>query len=126
MPDDPHALTVIYNDECPVCRFEVEGHRRAAPATRFVPVRGADLRALGLTEEQALRRLHAVRGGEVLSGLDANRAMWAERPALRWLARLTGLPAVRPVAALLYDRAAAPLLYRMHLARGRRTRAARG
>ena len=117
MPNDLH---VIYNDECPVCRFEVDHHRAKAPSARFTPVRDADLAALGLTREDALRRLHAVREGELLTGLEANRAMWAARPGTRWLARLTGLPLVRPAAALLYDRIVAPLLYRMHLRRAAR------
>ena len=117
-PDDLH---VIYNDECPVCRFEVDHHRAAgAPDTRFTPVREADLDALGLTEEDALRRLHAVRDGALLTGLEANRAMWAARPGTRWLAQLTGLPPVRPLATWAYDRIAAPLLYRMHRRRAAR------
>lgn len=117
---------MIYNDECPVCRFEVDHHRARAPGARFTPVRRADLAALGLTREDALRRLHAVRGGEMLTGLEANRAMWAARPGTRWLARLTGLPPVRPVARFGYDRLVAPLLYRMHLRRARRRMAGKG
>lgn len=117
-------LEVIYNDECPVCRAEVDGHAARARAgglpVRFTPIGSADLAAHGLTADDAARRLHAVRGGRLLSGLEANRAMWAAMPGWRWLARLTGLRPVRPVAAALYDRALAPALYALHRRRARR------
>ena len=59
-----------------------------------------------------------------MSGLDAFRALWFAMPRYRWLARITGLPLVRPVLAFVYDRLAAPLLYRAHLRRQRRAAAA--
>jgi predicted DCC family thiol-disulfide oxidoreductase YuxK len=74
----------------------------------------------GLTEDEAARRLHVMQDGKVLSGLAAFRAIWAGLPRWRWLARLTGLPVIRPAMAFLYDRIAAPMLYRAHLRRQRR------
>lgn len=124
-------LTVIYNDECPICSREVSAYRRSAERhgapLAFEPLTtGAPERA-GLAPDEAARRLHVVRDGEVLSGLDAFRALWAALPGLGWLARLTGLPVVRPLAALIYDRAAAPLLHAMHRRRvARRSGSMRG
>lgn len=116
---------VIYNAECPICSREVAGYRDYAEA-RALPLRFADLHAedlssLGITREDAARRLHVVRGGELLAGLPAFVALWSEMPRFRWLARLVSLPVVRPVADLLYERVLAPLLYAMH-----RRRVARG
>ena len=45
-------------------------------------------------------------------------------PRMRWLSRIVARPGIRPAAAALYDRLAAPLLYRWHLRRQTR-RAAR-
>ncbi len=122
-PQDP-PLEVIYNAECPICRAEVGGHARRAAArglpVRFTPIAEADLAAHGLTADEAARRLHAVRGGALLRGLDANRAMWAAMPGWRWLSRLTGARPVRPLAAALYERALAPALYALHRRRARR------
>jgi predicted DCC family thiol-disulfide oxidoreductase YuxK len=110
---------ILYNDTCPVCRFEIDHYRRQAQGLplRFDPLTEAHL--YGLTPDQAARRLHVLRDGELLSGLDAFRAIWASLPRTRWLARVTGLPVIHPVLAFVYNRLAAPVLYRAHLRRQR-------
>ena len=117
------ALTVLYNAECPICSREVALYRRQAEAAgapvRFEGLADGAPERHGLTPEAAARRLHVARGGEVLSGLEAFRALWAALPHTAWLARLTGLPVVGPLAAWSYDRAAAPLLHAMHRRRRR-------
>jgi len=113
---------VLYNRTCPVCRVEIEAYRRRAEA-EDLPIRFDALDRAGdwgLTEDQAARRLHVWQDGRVLSGLAAFRALWSAMPHWRWLARVTGWPVIRPLAALGYDRIAAPLLYRAHLGRRRR------
>ncbi|NGQ91853.1 DUF393 domain-containing protein [Rhodobacter sp. HX-7-19] len=107
---------ILYNDTCPLCRFEVD-HYRAAATRDGAPLRFDTLQEAarwGLTEDQAARRLHVLQDGNLLSGLEAFRAIWAALPRWRWLARVTGWPVIRPVVTLLYDRIAAPLLYRAH------------
>ncbi len=116
MPDDTR---VLYNHTCPVCRFEIDAYRRRAQA-EGLPIRFDTLDRAedwGLTPDDAARHLHVWHQGQVLSGLAAFRALWSAMPRWRWLARLTGLPLIRPLAAFLYDRIAAPLLYRAHLRR---------
>lgn len=113
---------VLYNDTCPVCRFEIGGYRRRAVAAglpiRFDALdRAADW---GLDPDIAARRLHVWHRGRVLSGLPAFQALWAALPGWRWLALLTGLPVIRTVVGLIYDHLAAPILYRAHLRRQRR------
>lgn len=118
-----HA-TVLYNAECPICSREVGLYRREAEARgaalRFETLTEGAPERHGLTRDEAARRLHVVRGGEVLSGLEAFRALWAALPRTAWLSRLTGLPVLRPLVDLVYDRLAAPLLYAMHRRRMRR------
>lgn len=119
---------VLYNDACPVCRFEI-GHYAAHAGRRGLPLRfddlnTADLAGWGLSADMAARRLHVMHDGRLVSGLDAFRALWSAMPRYRWLARITGLPLVRPVLAFVYDRLAAPLLYRAHRRRQRRAAAA--
>jgi predicted DCC family thiol-disulfide oxidoreductase YuxK len=118
-----HETRVLYNETCPVCRIEIDAYRRRA-AAKGLPIRFDRLDRAedwGLTADQAARRLHVWQDGQVLSGLDAFRALWSAMPGWRWLARATGWPLVRPLARLLYDRVAAPLLYRAHLKRQRRS-----
>lgn len=106
---------VLYNDTCPVCRFEIDAYARRAVADGL-PIRFDRLdRAAdwGLTPDQAARALHVRQNGVVLSGLPAFRALWAAMPRWRWLARVTGWPVVRPICAAIYAWVLAPLLYRM-------------
>ena len=107
---------VLYNETCPVCRFEIDAYRHRADA-QGLPIRfGALDRAAdwSLTSDQAVRQLHVWQNGDVLSGLDAFRARWSATPGWRWLARITAWPVIRPVTSLAYPRVAAPLLYRAH------------
>lgn len=114
-----HETRVLYNETCPVCRFEIDAYRRRALADGL-PIRFDALDSAadwGLTPDQAARQLHVWQDGRVLSGLEAFRALWSAMPRWRWLARVTGLPVLRPVVAWLYARVAAPILYRAHLRR---------
>lgn len=119
MPDETR---VLYNDTCPVCRFEIDSYRRRA-VTQGLPIRFDALDRAddwGIDPDAAARRLHVWHRGQVLSGLPAFRVLWAALPGWRWLAVLTGLPVIRPTLTFLYDRIAAPILYRAHLRRQRR------
>lgn len=110
---------VLYNATCPVCRYEIDAYRRRA-LTEGLPIRFDTLDQAGdwgVEPDAAARRLHVWHKGQVLSGMPAFRALWSAMPAFRWLAALTGWPVVRPLAEVLYDRIAAPLLYRAHLRR---------
>ncbi|UWQ95082.1 DUF393 domain-containing protein [Rhodobacteraceae bacterium M385] len=118
------STRILYNDRCPICRAEMRHYTRRAEAANaslvFVDVNSIDTAQWALTETQASRRLHAkLPDGQVISGIDAFAAIWDHLPGLRWMARTVRLPVVGAIFALLYDRVAAPLLYRMHLRRER-------
>ncbi len=122
------SCTVLYNGACPICAREIDVYRvaadRAAAPVAFRDVTDpatVDLLAhLGLSEDAAVRRFHVVRQGEVLGGIDGFVALWMDLPGWRWLGRLVGSRAVRPLAARIYDHLAAPLLYALHRRRQRR------
>jgi predicted DCC family thiol-disulfide oxidoreductase YuxK len=113
---------VLYNETCPICRFEVEGYRRMTEATgKPISYQGLSHAAeWGLTPDQAARRFHVMQDGQLLSGLPAFRALWQQMPRFQFLARLTALPVIAPVAGAVYDHILAPLLYRAHLRRQNR------
>jgi predicted DCC family thiol-disulfide oxidoreductase YuxK len=108
---------ILYNDRCPICRAEI-AHYRARAATAgaalvFEDLNTADLGGWHLTPDQAKRRMHAaLPDGRIVSGIPAFAAIWAALPGMGWLARVVMAPGVRPVADLLYNRVAAPWLYR--------------
>ena len=121
---------VLYNGACPICSTEVEGYKRSAEKRGlpivFQDLNAADLAVWGVDADQAARRFHVAKNGEILDGLPAFAALWEDLPNLRWLARLMRLPVIRPLGAVVYDRVLAPALYALHRRRiARRTRAER-
>jgi len=121
------STIVIFNANCPICSREIAGYRRYCEA-RNLPVAfrdldRADLGALGLTPEDAARRLHVIDRGTLLAGTPAFLALWRAMPRFRPLARVVGLPGIRHIATLVYEGLAAPALYALHRRRVRRAQA---
>ena len=110
--------TILYNDKCPVCSFEIEHYRNLCSERGIdldfekISVDGPVLMASNLTTEDAKKRLHFLTAdGRVLVGLDAFLALWAEMPGYRVLGRVVSVPGIYHLACLLYDRAVAPALF---------------
>lgn len=116
---------VLYNGECPVCSREVNHYARLS-ADQALPIRYDDLNdveklaAWGITPDQAARRLHVRKDGEVTAGIPAFIVLWREIPQTHWLAKVFNMPVIHRVACVGYDYALAPLIYRWHLLRQRR------
>lgn len=112
------ATIVIYNAACPICAREIDSYRRycerRALPVAFQDLDRADLGALGLTPEQAARRLHVIEQGTLLAGTPAFLALWSAMPRFRPLARIVALPGLRQIATLVYEGLAAPALYALH------------
>ncbi|WP_209425292.1 DUF393 domain-containing protein [Pararhodobacter sp. SW119] len=121
------ALRILYNGDCPICAREIAHYRTVAESAgaeiAFDDLSRLDPGALPIPAEAARRRLHALQDGRLIHGLPAFRALWGRLPGWRWLARLTGLPVIRPVAAWVYDHILAPALYWNLRRRARRCRA---
>jgi len=118
------TMTVIYNADCPICAREIAHYRRLTER-HDLPVRYAGLDApdvidSGLTRDDAARRLHVVRDGEVIAGVPAFIALWRVIPGFRWAARIVSLPGLRQIATHSYDWVLAPALYALHRRRVRR------
>lgn len=121
---------ILYNDNCPVCAFEINHYRSYAAKSglplRFDGLNGPERAKFGVSADDAARRLHVLKDGEVHSGVDAFRILWSEMPRYRWLAKAVSLPGVRPAAHTMYEYVLAPILYRWHLRRTARRGAAAG
>jgi predicted DCC family thiol-disulfide oxidoreductase YuxK len=113
------ALIVYYNTKCPVCNAGIDWQRsRLVAAARAGVIEFRDinlepdaLARFGAGLEDVRRRLHAVDAdGRLHAGADCAIAVWRATPGDVWLGRLVGLPIIRPVARLFYDRFA-DLLY---------------
>ncbi|NIY77972.1 DUF393 domain-containing protein [Celeribacter sp. HF31] len=117
MSDTEPKTKVLYNDQCPVCSFEIN-HYKGYAERCALPIRFDDLNTeaarWSMDADVAAQRLYVEKDGQLLSGMPAFRVLWAEMPRYRWLARVTGWPVIRPLSEFAYDRVLAPLIYRWH------------
>ena len=106
-------LTVWYNTKCPVCNAGIDWqHNRLVRAARAGDIEFRDinlepeaLARFGAGIEEVRRRLHAVDAtGQFHVGADCAAAIWLRTPGDAWLGRLAGLPVIRPIARVVYDR----------------------
>ena len=118
--------TVLYNADCPVCSREIKHYARYTQAhelpVQYEELGKADTERWGLTPEQAAKRLHVRKNGQVYDGIPAFIALWQDMPRYRWLARVVSLPGMNTLAVLSYDHVMAPLLFTWHKARLARRR----
>jgi predicted DCC family thiol-disulfide oxidoreductase YuxK len=120
-------LTVWYNTKCPVCNAGIDWQKsrlvRAARAGT-IEFRDINLEPDALTRFSAgindvRRRLHALDAdGRLYVGIDCAIAIWLRTPGNVWIGRLLGLPGLRQVARVGYDRFA-DLLYAWNRRKGR-------
>ena len=119
-------LTVWYNTKCPVCNAGIDWQSnrlvRAARAGdiefRDINLEPEALARFGAGVEDVRRRLHAVDAtGELYVGADCAVAIWLRTPGDGWLGRLVGLPVIRSIARVVYDRFA-DLLYAWNRRKG--------
>jgi predicted DCC family thiol-disulfide oxidoreductase YuxK len=74
-------------------------------------MKGDELAEYGLRREHLERRVYVKTAtGQVLSGVAALASLWSHTPGYRWLSKAVSLSVVRPVADMLYDHVAVPLL----------------
>jgi predicted DCC family thiol-disulfide oxidoreductase YuxK len=120
-------LTVWYNTKCPVCNVGIDWqHDRLVRAARSGAIDFRDinlepeaLSAFGIGVNDVRRRLHAVdTENRLYSGIDCAIAIWRRTPGDSWLGRLLGLPVIRPIAGVAYDRFA-DVLYAWNHWKGR-------
>lgn len=118
MSDD---TKVLYNADCPVCSFEIDHYAayaaREGLAIRFDDLNSSALAQWNITADEAARRLHVLKDGEVYGGIPAFIVLWQDMPRYHWQARLVSLPGVNWLAVKGYDHVLAPLIYRWHLRR---------
>ena len=102
-------LTVYYDGKCGLCRREIEYYKRVAPPGGFLWLDIANdpssLDVLGVSQADALRRLHARdAAGTVYVGVAAFIAIWQVLNYWKYLALIFKLPLLRAIASVVYDR----------------------
>ncbi len=120
------TLDVYYNGSCPICSAEISHYKamagKVAPNTiQFLDITRPEiapkLAGLGLTGDDAARRLYVQENNITHSGVAAFAKIWDRLPRYKWLGWLVRLPVIKPVMEWGYNRIAAPWLYKSHLKR---------
>jgi predicted DCC family thiol-disulfide oxidoreductase YuxK len=120
-------LTVWYNTKCPVCsrgiawqnRRLVQAARSGAIEFRDINLEPEALARFDADVEDVRRRLHGIGpDGRLYVGADCAIEIWRRTPGDLWLARLLGLPVLRQITRVAYDRFA-NLLYAWNRRNGR-------
>ena len=113
-----NKLTILYNDQCPVCTFEINHYRKLCAKNKIdlgfekISEQGPMLTISDLSVQEAKRRLHVkTESGELKAGVDAFLALWNRMPGYRILGKIVALPGIYRVSNWIYDRALAPLLF---------------
>ncbi len=121
----PAVPKVYYNSRCPVCRAGIARQRRRMTAAGIaaewcdINEHPEALEEIGAGMEQVRERLHVREAdGRLAVGIDAFAALARATPGQAWLARLAGLPLLRPLSHKAYDGFAARL-YKRNRRRGR-------
>ncbi|MFK7959416.1 MAG: thiol-disulfide oxidoreductase DCC family protein [Phycisphaerales bacterium] len=106
-PASPGAYTLLYDRECPFCRWEVHwlsGRRAAAGQLDIVDIAAPDFdpAAWGLGAEEAEAQLHGVEAdGRLTVGMHSVRRSY-EAAGLGWLVGWTAWPVLRIFADFGY------------------------
>jgi predicted DCC family thiol-disulfide oxidoreductase YuxK len=115
----PATLTVWYNTKCPVCnrgitwqnRRLVQAARSGAIEFRDINLEPEALARFGAGLEDVRRRLYGLDAdGRLYVGADCAIEIWRRTPGDVWLSLLLGLPVLRQITRVGYDRFA-DLLY---------------
>jgi uncharacterized protein (TIGR01777 family) len=114
---DTGSTMALYNEDCSICAKEINHYcvlaEKSQACVRFVRIgeTSETLRAFGLTDREARRRLFVLdRRGQLRSGVEAFAAIWHEIPNYRPLAVAIALPGIKQLAFLLYEGVMVPIL----------------
>ena len=100
-------ISVYYDGDCPICRYEVALYSRRDHSGR---VDWVDIERLadselpaGKTRDELLGRFHVLdRAGAWFIGVDAMARIWRELPRLRRFAWTVDTPVLRQIAQMAY------------------------
>ncbi len=106
--NEPLKTTMFYDKGCPICRREVDHYQRIdrENCVRWVDISDNKqiLREHGLSESEAMARLHVVdSNGRLVQGAWAFAAVWDALPRYRYLAKLLRSLRILPVLDRIYE-----------------------
>lgn len=118
-------LIIFYNSLCPVCQAGITSYERKMinlVKSGRVDYRNINLEPgrfldLGIDVEDIRKKLHALKGDDLLIGADVVLAIWKMMPYYKWLGHVLSLPPLLQLTRIGYH-ILAELLYGWNRRRG--------
>ena len=98
-------LEVFYDNRCSMCTKEILFYKKhKAENVVYSGIFGHEdkLNSLGITQESALKNLHALHNNRVIQGLDVFIEIWRSLRFLKGFAVIISLPLIKQVFQCLY------------------------
>ena len=99
-------LKVYYNNNCSVCRIEINHYiRKNTKDIKWIDItnnKEAEIE-LNKSARQLLRRLHVMHNNKVYEGVTAFIILWERLPGYRWLSKLVSLPILYQLFYIAYE-----------------------
>jgi len=99
-------LKVYYNNNCSVCRIEINHYiRKNTKDIKWIDIsnnKEAEIE-LNKSARQLLRRLHVMHNNKVYEGVTAFIILWERLPGYRWLSKLVSLPILYQLFYITYE-----------------------
>ena len=99
-------LKVYYNNNCSVCRLEINHYiRKNTKNIKWIDISNNKKAEIELDKNarQLLRRLHVMHNNKVYEGVTAFIILWERLPGYRWLSKLVSLPILYQLFYITYE-----------------------
>lgn len=109
------TLTVLYNGGCSICAPEISGYQKLADRAGVSGLDFVDISPevlAGTRDPIYLKRFHVAVNGSEVSGIRAFIHLWDRLPYFKIVSKFISLPIIYHLASWIYERVAAPWLYR--------------
>ena len=99
-------IRVYYNQKCTVCNIEISHYKKKNIANLIwvdINTQSKDLKILGKSHKEMMRRLHVVDDKTIYSGANAFIVLWSNIPNYKLLSKILNLPIIFQVFNIFYE-----------------------
>ena len=99
-------IRVYYNQNCTVCNIEISHYKKKNISNLIwidINSPSEDLKILGKSYKEMMRRLHVIDDNTIYSGAEAFIILWSNLPNYKLLSKILNLPIIFQVFNIFYE-----------------------
>ena len=99
-------IRVYYNQKCTVCNIEISHYKKKNISNLIlvdINSPSKDLKILGKSHKEMMRRLHVVDDKTIYSGASAFIVLWSNLPNYKLLSKILNVPIIFQVFNIFYE-----------------------